>query len=442
MHIEMQWVKRWVRDLIQIIRQFVEENMVKIKYTTIYKIIIYMIFFLNLGFLNIKSDYAGGIAKLSGSVAILLFIVYLFQPRKVRISKWIVVYIMSFCVEIIFQILRGGIIESLSSTYAMAYFSILYVFPLNEICKDSKNSNFFKSTLTLGVIAEFFRIFVWYIYNFLHINIAPGFFRLGLDWVRNGHVRMQTTFLDSFIFFILIYLAVEAWNNINIKRLLLYLGLGIVYLFYAYFVYAARTVFLMYIFGAVLIIILNRSKNIRKSITSIALLCIIFFIFYNMPFVQEILSSMLNDGGTTIRTNGMALYGDLYKSTSILNGLGLNSDIINFGIVMNGVHITTYSLSDLRIIGDLYRFGIIGFTICIYIYIYICVKILVGLRKSYVNTVVVALLLFFIIGASLYERIYIMQLPLLVTMAENYDLYFTSKNGVEEFKKSYKYSNF
>lgn len=77
-----------------------------------------------------------------------------------------------------------------------------------------------------------------------------------------------------------------------------------------------------------------------------------------------------------------------------------------------------------------------------HIYIYICVKILVGLRKSYVNTVVVALLLFFIIGASLYERIYIMQLPLLVTMAENYDLYFTSKNGVEEFKKSYKYSNF
>ena len=405
--------------------------MIKIKYTSIYKYIIYMIFFLNLGFLNIKSDYAGGIAKLSGTVAIALFIVYLFQPKKVRVDKWIVAYIVLFCIEIIFQILRGGIVESLSSTYARAYFSILYFFPLNEICKDRKSHNFFKATLTLGVVAELFRIFVWYVYNFLHINIAPGLFRLGLDWVRNGHVRMQTTFLDSFIFFILIYLAVEARNNINMKKMFLYLGLGIVYLFYAYFVYAARTVFLMYIVGAVLIIILNKSKDIKKSVINIIVLCIILSIFYNMSFIQVMLSSMLNDGGTTIRTNGLALFGDLYKNTSILNGLGLNSDIINFGIVMNGIHITTYSLSDLRIIGDLYRFGIIGFSICIYIYIYICTKILVGLKKSYINTVIVALLLFFMIGASLYERIYIMQLPLLITMAENYDLYFTSKSRFE-----------
>ena len=100
--------------------------MIKIKYTSIYKCIIYMIFFLNLGFLNIKSDYAGGIAKLSGTVAIALFVVYLFQPKKVRVDKWIVAYIVLFCIEIIFQILRGGIVESLSSTYARAYFSILY----------------------------------------------------------------------------------------------------------------------------------------------------------------------------------------------------------------------------------------------------------------------------------------------------------------------------
>lgn len=409
--------------------------MLKVKYTTVYILVMYCIFFLNLGFLNIKVDYAGGIAKFSGVIAIMLFILYLFQPKKSKVSSWTLIYVLLFCIEIIFQILRGGIIDMWMNTYARAYFSILYFFPLNEIINSDKKISFFKGTVFLGVIAEIYRIAVWYLYNFFHINLAPGLFRLGFDWIRDGHVRMQATFLDSFIFFILVYMCIEAYKCKKMDRLLLYFVLCTIYLYYAYFVYAARTVFLAYVIGAILIIVLRRSENLPKIMLATILLTIVFLLLYNTNFVQQMLFSMLNDGGTTIRTNGIALYGNLYKNTSILNGLGLGSDSINFGIVMNGIHLTTYSLSDLRIIGDLYRFGLIGFTICILIYLQILLKILESLKKNQINAVILALLVFFIAGSSLYERIYIMQLPVLVALVENYSTCFIYKNSRNIFNR-------
>ncbi len=77
----------------------------KIKYITLYELIIYIIMFLNLGFLNLFGSFEYTSMLISTVLAISVFFLYIFQPLKNKIpSSWCQIYIILVIIIFFFHI--------------------------------------------------------------------------------------------------------------------------------------------------------------------------------------------------------------------------------------------------------------------------------------------------------------------------------------------------
>lgn len=79
----------------------------KIKYVTVYKFVIYIIMFLNLGFLNLFGPFEYSAMFVSAILSIVLFFIYILKPLKSKIPGiWCQVYIFLVFIIFLFHIFR------------------------------------------------------------------------------------------------------------------------------------------------------------------------------------------------------------------------------------------------------------------------------------------------------------------------------------------------
>ena len=123
----------------------------KIKYTSIYAYLIYIIVFLNLGFFNLIMPFEYTGMLLAAVISIITFFIYIFQPVKYKLpGKWYQIYLMLiFCIYIYhFFNLKKTNISSMTLLSAFnnneGIFLLLLVFPIYEILKGNDKEKFLK----------------------------------------------------------------------------------------------------------------------------------------------------------------------------------------------------------------------------------------------------------------------------------------------------------
>lgn len=350
----------------------------KIKYVTVYKFVIYIIMFLNLGFLNLFGPFEYSAMFVSAILSIVLFFIYILKPLKSKIPGiWCQVYIFLVFIIFLFHIfrLREINISSISTLSVFnnyeGIFLLLLIFPLYEILNDKNSSkSFLRNLAVLGYLALFMRLSVWIVYNFYGgANIAPYLLH-GLDWRRTilGHdfIRITGTFLDIYTFLYSLNNLFYGVRNYNQKIFSIF---GILFIFlYSIFVSQYRMVSLAFLMVFIILLLKKayRSNNRIVSLLLIILLIVIGLVVSRnliLDFIGSFYTTAMNGSSTSTRLRGLPFLETEWKNISIWTGIGFTNDNMQY---MN----TTYWLSDYGFLANLFQFGIIGFGIYLIPFIY------------------------------------------------------------------------
>lgn len=393
--------------------------MIKLSIQDIYRYLLYLIFLLNLSFLNIFSDLTYTTQNISVYLTFLLMGVYLLQRRISKLTIFTSVTVLLFFLLIMFNLYRQGIpvngfLPFSSKIYLLRNFSfILLVFPISEILKSKYSLNFLKVVFVFGILAILFRSFIWLSYNYAGLNIAPGIIEeRGANWTRYGAVRLQALFLDGYV---LSYLLCKLFLTDSKNKLLYGIFLFIV-LFYEGIIYASRSQLIGFSIMFMAIYLL-KNRNLLNKLFSFVSLGLASFAILLSPYYDRFIDSFSVSNsdygaGTMVRIVGRRYYQELWNQNKLL-GFGSTSD----GNIFAG---WKYYLSDLGIIRMLYQFGIIGFIICLLPILYGC---LVGFknRLQFEGMLLFCLSLFVLVTSfasqNLYDYSRIMLLPLLLGLA-------------------------
>lgn len=348
----------------------------KIKYTSIYAYLIYIIVFLNLGFFNLIMPFEYTGMLLAAVISIITFFIYIFQPVKYKLpGKWYQIYLMLiFCIYIYhFFNLKKTNISSMTLLSAFnnneGIFLLLLVFPIYEILKGNDKEKFLKNLAILGYLALMIRLIVWGMYNFINIDIAPYMIR-GLDWNRmvlgRSFIRVSGTFLDIYTF---IYSINAFFKSIYSHHYKISAFIGILFIFlYSVLISQYRMVSLA-LLSVLILVILKETYNSQRRLLNVLLfimLIILIMIIGHVIIMNFINSFSLNastGSSTSTRLNGLPFIEEEWKNSSIWNGFGFSNDNMTY---MN----MTYWLSDYGFLANLFQFGIIGFLICLVPFIY------------------------------------------------------------------------
>lgn len=393
--------------------------MIKLSIQDIYRYLLYLIFLLNLSFLNIFSDLTYTTQNISVYLTFLLMGSYLLQRRISKLTIFTSVTVLLFFLLIMFNLYRQGIpvngfLPFSSKIYLLRNFSfILLVFPISEILKSKYSLNFLKVVFVFGILAILFRSFIWLSYNYAGLNIAPGIIEeRGANWTRYGAVRLQALFLDGYV---LSYLLCKLFLTDSKNKLLYGIFLFIV-LFYEGIIYASRSQLIGFSIMFMAIYLL-KNRNLLNKLFSFVSLGLASFAILLSPYYDRFIDSFSVSNsdygaGTMVRIVGRRYYQELWNQNKLL-GFGSTSD----GNIFAG---WKYYLSDLGIIRMLYQFGIIGFIICLLPILYGC---LVGFknRLQFEGMLLFCLSLFVLVTSfasqNLYDYSRIMLLPLLLGLA-------------------------
>lgn len=348
----------------------------KIKYTSIYAYLIYIIVFLNLGFFNLIMPFEYTGMLLAAVISIITFFIYIFQPVKYKLpGKWYQIYLMLiFCIYIyhLFNLKKTNIS---SMTLLSAFnnnegiFLLLLVFPIYEILKGNDKEKFLKNLAILGYLALMIRLIVWGMYNFINIDIAPYMIR-GLDWNRmvlgRSFIRVSGTFLDIYTF---IYSINAFFKSIYSHHYKISAFIGILFIFlYSVLISQYRMVSLALLSVLILVILketYNSQRRLLNVLLFIMLIILIMIIGHGiiMNFINSFSLNASTGSSTSTRLNGLPFIEEEWKNSSIWNGFGFSNDNMTY---MN----MTYWLSDYGFLANLFQFGIIGFLICLVPFIY------------------------------------------------------------------------
>lgn len=348
----------------------------KIKYTSIYAYLIYIIVFLNLGFFNLIMPFEYTGMLLAAVISIITFFIYIFQPVKYKLpGKWYQIYLMLiFCIYIYhFFNLKKTNISSMTLLSAFnnneGIFLLLLVFPIYEILKGNDKEKFLKNLAILGYLALMIRLIVWGMYNFINIDIAPYMIR-GLDWNRmvlgRSFIRVSGTFLDIYTF---IYSINAFFKSIYSHHYKISAFIGILFIFlYSVLISQYRMVSLALLSVLILVILketYNSQRRLLNVLLFIMLIILIMIIGYGiiMNFINSFSLNASTGSSTSTRLNGLPFIEEEWKNSSIWNGFGFSNDNMTY---MN----MTYWLSDYGFLANLFQFGIIGFLICLVPFIY------------------------------------------------------------------------
>lgn len=348
----------------------------KIKYTSIYAYLIYIIVFLNLGFFNLIMPFEYTGMLLAAVISIITFFIYIFQPVKYKLpGKWYQIYLMLiFCIYIYhFFNFKKTNISSMTLLSAFnnneGIFLLLLVFPIYEILKGNDKEKFLKNLAILGYLALMIRLIVWGMYNFINIDIAPYMIR-GLDWNRmvlgRSFIRVSGTFLDIYTF---IYSINAFFKSIYSHHYKISAFIGILFIFlYSVLISQYRMVSLALLSVLILVILketYNSQRRLLNVLLFIMLIILIMIIGHGiiMNFINSFSLNASTGSSTSTRLNGLPFIEEEWKNSSIWNGFGFSNDNMTY---MN----MTYWLSDYGFLANLFQFGIIGFLICLVPFIY------------------------------------------------------------------------
>lgn len=404
-----------------------------IKRTTLYQVIIYLILFFNLGFLNFRKNVDIYSMIVSTILSVLLFFIYLSQKTKQYVRPWVNYYILLIYLLLMIEFFRIYFYPNGTITFDRAiqmykyFFLMLIVYPLNEILNSDSNisKDFLRGLCILGYIVLIYRAFLWGIYNFFNINIAPGMFNV--DWIRNlggiTFTRLGGTFLDGYV---LIYSLIKSTYE---KRKSYIIGVLFI-LFYAIVIVQSRAGILQYILIILFFSFLNSINSKSKVLSTLILIFfIVIVILYNFSVIKGFFNtfSVNNDqyGASTLnRLNGWTFYKDLWKNSNFWLGIGFLPDQIQITSIL------TYYLADYNTWINFYEFGFIGmliFMIPILEGIKLFIRDSFNIMKSKICFLQIGMVVFIIINA-LIQNIYwsqnICMLPIfigIITMRQIYE---------------------
>lgn len=402
---------------------------------SIYKFCIYAIIFLNLGFLDIFGTLDRQAMFLSLILGLFAFLVYVFDKNRVKISKGkdLALFIFLIVGVFLFQATRiqypGMTVKAAFTTFA-GLLLVLVSFPMYELLQIQFHKTI-KYIVNIGFVAMILRIVLWFSYNFIHINLGPGFFEGREEWTRSvlglNLVRISEPYISGFLFIVCI---LGIYNNGFFKKKVNNI-LGIILLyFYAIFVSQTRMQILVYTVILFLMIVFQAFSSNHKGLAVISLLIMIILFLLNRGYISSFFNSFdpnsVNGYSTTLRINSFNYFINEWQDSNIWLGFGFTPDNHIVGWNM-------YWISDFGIYINLFEFGIIGFTILIFPIIkgiFVSVK---NIRKNtFISNLFVGLSLFLLVSI---ENIYIINLTTIVPiymglmlLVENHSFALKNKN--------------
>lgn len=339
----------------------------RLRVTTFYKIVIYFLTFINSGFFFIQQIKEFDVI-LTCFLTILLMIVYIYkhyQSKQYFYGKETRNYIFGIFVFLTLELMRTFVSPSFerpsikfSIMLIISFTELLLAFPIMEILIKDHMMTFIRNVVFIDFMATLFRFFIWFLYNYKGITLFSSIFNeRGIDWSRNGVVRLAATPLNGLTYVTFVYLLL--FSKRGSMKLFGVLGLTISFL-YSWLVYNSRSQIICYSVVLFFSYVISISQSKKTAINKLFLLSpLIIIAFIGLNYIKIFFNTFSVTGemgySTIARVNEFLLF---YKSFSsslieILFGMGISSDLHTIGIV-------SYYLSDLGMLGFLFNYGVVG----------------------------------------------------------------------------------
>lgn len=307
----------------------------KIKTNTFYKIVIVLVFFLNLGFLNITMNITGISMYFSIVITLISFFVFLFKANDINRHLLIISYCILLLIFLIYQFLRPRYFFADTSELLRMYLPFLLIFlafPISQLITKTNNFKLLELICILGYTILALRTIYWGMFNFFNINMAPG--SIIPDWTRALGGRMFTRLPGIFLNG---YIMIVSWYNLLYKQKVIYLGGLFFMLFYSVIVTQSRAGIIELLMISLIILLFYTYNAKNRLVRGIFVTIFILFVFIlAMPhiagFIDTFSANNLEYGGSTLtRQKGYQFYLDLWLNNRIF-GIGLIPDNIQIHI--------------------------------------------------------------------------------------------------------------
>lgn len=293
-------------------------------------IIKYIILFLII--LNTKifmfGDYESILRYIDVLGTIILFLLVINYKKAYKIvskykfqRNWIYTLIFALVINGINAVINHGVSITFVIAQIYSYVIILLLFPLIYIVESGeKNYNWLVNKIvSWGIIATLIRIIVWYLYNFLGIDIMHYLlYEAGYDWIRNGRQRIPIPCFDCVIF---AYGLSTILSNNKIKDKIkgaIYVGFV---LFYSYFVVDSRAMVLVLLISSLGMYLYQRKKSSNRILRFIVLFIIGIGILAGTGIVSKYISS-IDSWSIVARQQAISYYFEQFKK-NVVFGINL-----------------------------------------------------------------------------------------------------------------------
>ena len=261
-----------------------------------------------------------------GTIILFLLVINYKKAYKI-VSKykfqrnWIYTLIFALVINGINAVINHGVSITFVIAQIYSYVIILLLFPLIYIVESGeKNYNWLVNKIvSWGIIATLIRIIVWYLYNFLGIDIMHYLlYEAGYDWIRNGRQRIPIPCFDCVIF---AYGLSTILSNNKIKDKIkgaIYVGFV---LFYSYFVVDSRAMVLVLLISSLGMYLYQRKKSSNRILRFIVLFIIGIGILAGTGIVSKYISS-IDSWSIVARQQAISYYFEQFKK-NVVFGINL-----------------------------------------------------------------------------------------------------------------------
>lgn len=356
-----------------------------VKISNIEKNIIWMLLFLNATIL-LFGDFSSLLRYLNVAISLILLFVLLFNKKsRYRLSKygfqvrWTFMIILLLLANGIYCILYHGVTIKFVFSQIYVYGVLLLFLPLIDLCeRDDKNYDWIiKKLLFFGIIAIIVRIIVWFLFNFVGVDVFHNMaYEAGYEWVRNGRQRIPLPSLACIVFS---YGLSEFLSEKNIQKQIKGILCVLVVLFYSFFVVDSRAMLLVLVASAIVMYLYQKRKLSRMLLRLCMLFVIAIFVFATTGILEKYISSI--DAWSIIaRQQAFEYYFDLFKENYIW-GINLITESTDLQRGVGG----NFFFADLGTISKFIEYGaLIGFLFIVPLFrmIYISLKIKTNIKQK------------------------------------------------------------
>jgi len=234
----------------------------KIKRTTLFRIYIYFLIFINLGFGRAIDTFiftARIESYITAFSAVILALVCItskgisriINPYLKVLNRFTVIYFGTLAILFLYTIVKYDMPVNSVITSSLKFWCVLLIYPLVYILKVDRIDKFVNGILIFTVAALLFRFVVWYINNYYGAVVFPGVIYEYSEWTRNGLYRLTDTCFGGLGFIISCFKYIK---EKVLYRKILYFATTALFMIYAQIVFASRgeiismgiTIILMY----------------------------------------------------------------------------------------------------------------------------------------------------------------------------------------------------